>query len=642
MAGCYSILEEKIELEKLLQEIAQIKIAIIGDFCLDAYWFLDATRSEISIETGKPTKPVKEQRYSLGGAGNVVANLVALQVKKVFAFGVIGQDPFGAEMLKLLEDYNVDVDGILAQKEKWSTHVYIKPYNGDCEENRLDFGNFNVLTNETASILLNKLTGILQQVDVVIINEQVSTGIHHSEFFRTHLKELIKKFSNKIFFLDSRHYSAEYDGSVRKINAYEAARLCGIERKEGEVIMREELIKAAELLFARWQKPLFISRGARGCIVRDVNKLWEVPGLQILGRVDPVGAGDSLLAGIAAAFAARRDWKIAATFGNFVAGVTVQKLFKTGTASPEEILKIGKDPDYIYRPELAEDPRQAQYIAGTDIEVISSVPENLYFTHAIFDHDGTISTLRQGWEKIMEPMMVKAILGEHFTNTNETLYHKVVARVKGYIDKTTGIQTISQMEGLVEMVKEFGCVPKEEILDAYGYKQLYNEALKMLVEDRIKRLKKAELSSDDFTIKNAALFLKELFQKGIKLYLASGTDQVDVLKEAEALGYAKFFEGRIYGAESGTKVEAKKIVIEKILKDIGNNNVKNLITFGDGPVEIRLTHKVGGFTVGVASDEIRRFGLNPEKRSRLIRAGADLIIPDYSQMQQLLTALNIL
>ena len=55
--------------------------------------------------------------------------------------------------------------------------------------------------------------------------------------------------------------------------------------------------------------------------------------------------------------------------------------------------------------------------------------------------------------------------------------------------------------------------------------------------------------------------------------------------------------------------------------------------------ELRETHKRGGLTVGIASNEVRRFGLNVNKRSRLIRAGADIIMPDFSQMKDLLAIL---
>jgi hypothetical protein len=77
------------------------------------------------------------------------------------------------------------------------------------------------------------------------------------------------------------------------------------------------------------------------------------------------------------------------------------------------------------------------------------------------------------------------------------------------------------------------------------------------------------------------------------------------------------------------------------MQDIGRANLDGLVMFGDGPVEIRETRRSHGLAIGVASDEVRRFGLNPAKRARLIRAGADLIIPDFSQAPALLRTLGI-
>src|SRR5690606_21931111 len=116
--------------------------------------------------------------------------------------------------------------------------------------------------------------------------------------------------------------------------------------------------------------------------------------------------------------------------------------------------------------------------------------------------------------------------------------------------------------------------------------------------------------------------------------------EADVVAEAHALGYAGLFEGRIYGAVGDINVEAKQVVLTRLIKEQGLAGPE-LVTFGDGPVEIRLTHRAGGIAVGVASDEIRRFGLNPVKRSRLIRAGADLIVPDYGELRQLLEILGV-
>src|SRR5690606_38983941 len=163
----------------------------------------------------------------------------------------------------------------------------------------------------------------------------------------------------------------------------------------------------ARQLYEKWGQPVFVTRGARGCIVYDHEGEHLIDGLHILKKTDPVGAGDAMVAGITAAMAADATAAEAATFGNFVAGVTVQKLFQTAPATPEEVLAIGTAPDYVYEPELADNPRDARYVEGTEIEVINAPDENLTLRYAIFDHDGTISTLRQGWEEVMEPMMIQ-------------------------------------------------------------------------------------------------------------------------------------------------------------------------------------------------------------------------------------------
>jgi bifunctional ADP-heptose synthase (sugar kinase/adenylyltransferase) len=68
---------EKAFLQKILDDISAVRIALVGDFCLDGYWFIDDAMSEISVETGLATRPVSRQKYSLGGAGNVAASLSA-------------------------------------------------------------------------------------------------------------------------------------------------------------------------------------------------------------------------------------------------------------------------------------------------------------------------------------------------------------------------------------------------------------------------------------------------------------------------------------------------------------------------------------------------------------------------------------
>lgn len=240
----------------------------------------------------------------------------------------------------------------------------------------------------------------------------------------------------------------------------------------------------------------------------------------------------------------------------------------------------------------------------------------------------------------MEPMMLHAILGQQYDTVDDDTVERIRDEVKQFIDRTTGIQTLIQMVGLVDLVKHFGFVPADEILDEHGYKHIFNIELLKMVEGRVDKLRKGELESRDFQIKNAERLLFELHRRGIKMYLASGTDEADAIAEAEAMGYAHYFEGRIFGAVGDVNVEAKKMVLEKIIRE---NNLEGheFATFGDGPVELRETKRRGGLCVGVASDELRRFGLNLSKRKRLIRAGANLVIPDFSQLPALLKVLQL-
>jgi rfaE bifunctional protein kinase chain/domain len=623
-------------LAELLVKISEIRVGIIGDFCLDAYLMLDPSASEISIETGLQTTPVKVQRYSLGGAGNVANNLLAMGVRHISVFGVVGQDPFGKEMLTIFSALGVDSTGLLVQGDDWYTHTYVKPYERNQEKQRIDFGNFNQLHPEVGRELLERLEGAIPGLDVVIINEQVRQGIH-DERFQKALTDVVLRHPEILFIVDSRHHSDRFKGTIRKIRLQEALGLLGRDGISSEVASPTEIESLCRELHRRWGKPFFLTRGEHGCVVYDGREYREIPGLLIVSPIDSVGAGDSMLAGIAAALAAGETPLVAAELGTYIAGVTVQKLFQTGTASPEEILAIGSDPDFRYKPELARQPHKAVYHAGTEIEVVTSLPQSRTFTHCIFDQDGTLSTLRQGWEEIMEPMMVRAILGKSVEEVDEALHREVHRSVRDYIEKTTGVQTLVQMKGLVDLVRRFGLVPAGEIRDEFEYKRIYNDELLAMVNDRIQRLKSGELDTVDFLVKKALQFLQILHSRGLELYLASGTDQADLEREAEILGYRGLFQNRIYGSVGDIRKDAKKIVLERILNDIGSRAAENVVAFGDGPVEMRETRKKGGYAVGVASNEIRRHGLNLDKRRRLIEAGADLIIADFSQMERLVS-----
>lgn len=628
------------EIASILEKLAGISVAVVGDFCLDVYWTIDRSASETSIETGLKTEPVRQQRYSAGGAGNVVMNLLALGVNQVYPVGVLGNDPFGRELRRLLESPRINSSGLITQNEGWATHAYLKPCVQNRELSRIDHGNFNHLSEVAEDELFTKLETILNQVSLVLINHQVTGSIHDSEVFRRRLAQVISRYPKVTFVIDSRGYHEAYPNAVHKLNDHEVMKACGQPVDVSETVALEDLIQQAQELSGRWKSPLVVTRGKRGCIVFSESDPTQIFGLQLSGQTDPVGAGDTFSSALVACVSTGANLATAAFVANAAAAVTVQKLFQTGTATPDEILAMGSNADFIYYPELAQHPRHAHYADGTEIEIIGDCLPKLGIRHAIFDHDGTISTLREGWEKIMEPMMIKAILGDRLGTADETLFNRVRMRVRELIERTTGIQTIVQMHGLVDLVREFGIVPVDQILSAAKYKGIFNEELIALVNLRLGKLECGELDISDFTMRGAVPFLHELKKAGIRLYLASGTDEADVKREAERLGYADVFEGRIYGSIGEVAKDAKKIVIERILKGV-NGAAEQLITFGDGPVEMRETIRRGAFAVGIASDELRRFGMNSDKRTRLIQAGANALIPDFSQWQKLWKVLQL-
>jgi phosphoglycolate phosphatase-like HAD superfamily hydrolase len=393
----------------------------------------------------------------------------------------------------------------------------------------------------------------------------------------------------------------------------------------------EQVRRCAEALYKQSGKPVCVTRGERGMLVVDAEGVHAVPGIHLVKSLDPVGAGDTATSALALSLAAGVKAPEAAEFANYAAAVTVQKLFRTGTACPEEILQLAADPDFIYQPELAEDVRRARYWRDTHIELCYPADQipRAKVEHALFDFDGTVSVLREGWEPVMEQVMVRAILGGQYEKAEENPFRQVRERVREYISKSTGIQTILQMEHLVELVREFGVVPEDQVKDKHAYKRVYDQALMPMVDDRIERLQRGELNVPDVSIKGAVELLRSLAGKGVRLYLASGTDREHVEREASALGVAQLFSGGIYGAVGDVSRYSKKMVIEEIIRD---NNLAGpeLVVCGDGPVELRECRKNGGLAVGVASDEVRRYGLNRQKRIRLIKAGAHLIVPDFS------------
>jgi phosphoglycolate phosphatase-like HAD superfamily hydrolase len=170
---------------------------------------------------------------------------------------------------------------------------------------------------------------------------------------------------------------------------------------------------------------------------------------------------------------------------------------------------------------------------------------------------------------------------------------------------------------------------------AAAYTQQFLEALYRKSEARLNALAAGQITADDLLVPGARAMLNDLASRGVQLTLASGTAVKHVKREAALLQIDHFFEGRIFGPGEDPRIFSKFNVMQQTLEEAGHHGGA-LIGFGDGYVEIENVKQLGGIAVGCATDEEHRSGRVEEwKRTRLIQAGADVIVGDYSHWPKL-------
>ena len=241
--------------------------------------------------------------------------------------------------------------------------------------------------------------------------------------------------------------------------------------------------------------------------------------------------------------------------------------------------------------------------------------------HVVFDFDGPLSLIREGWPEVMLPMFE-----EFLPPVKDDDSASVRAMLLDDIMTLNGKQTIFQMMKFAERVTERG----GEALDPLEYKHEYLRRLEVRIQSRVERLANGDSEPVEFLLHGSIALLDNLRKRGWTLYLASGTDEPFVKREAELLGLGRYFGERVYGAQDDYMSFSKKQVIERILRE---NEVEGdrLLVVGDGYVEIENGKDAGGLAVAVASDEANNgLGQFDEwKRNRLLGVGADIVIPDY-------------
>lgn len=248
----------------------------------------------------------------------------------------------------------------------------------------------------------------------------------------------------------------------------------------------------------------------------------------------------------------------------------------------------------------------------------------------LFDFDGTLSLIRSGWMNVMVPMMVE-ILAELKSGESE---EQLRAVVEDFVWRLTGKETIYQMIALADAVRERGGTPLEPLV----YKKMYLDRLWTRICDRVEDLRAGRVSPENYLVPGARALLEALKERGMRMYLASGTDEVYMKEEARLLDVERYFDGGVYGALDDYKSFSKGILIRNILAGAEFKG-HQFLCFGDGYVEIEEVKQVGGVAVGVASAEPECRSIDDWKRQRLIGVGADYIIPNYLCREELISTL---
>jgi len=193
------------------------------------------------------------------------------------------------------------------------------------------------------------------------------------------------------------------------------------------------------------------------------------------------------------------------------------------------------------------------------------------------------------------------------------------------------MQTIHQYRKLVSEYRKLdGTIPGHLIeYTAQGLKDEYAARVLEKVQERMDNVDADETRDrGEFLVPCAKDFLEALRERGVKLYLASGTDNGAVQEEARYLGLADLFESLEGAVGYGDDCIKTRVIREVVARN--NLQLGQLLVVGDSGVEIRSGVASGAVTIGVCTEDHNRYEMNQNKKERLKEAGAHILMPDYS------------
>ena len=317
------------DLKRILDNFKNIKIGVVGDLMLDDYIY--GTVERISPEAPVPVVNVKEEKFVLGGAANVVNNLASLGAKTI-CFGVIGNDANGERLLGAFADKKIDVSGLIRDKER-TTIVKRRIIGSNQQLLRIDWEDITPISTFLEYALLRNIESKIDELDAVILSDYdkgVLTPMVAKEIVR------MCRDRGKIVTVDPKPKNAMnyYGATSMTPNRKEAKECLGMERATNMEEVGKELKEKLKL------DNLLLTRSEEGMSLFIEDKIVNIPTFA-KEVYDVTGAGDTVISVFTLAAASGVSWHEAAKIANTAAGVVVGKM-GTSTVTKDEILEFYK------------------------------------------------------------------------------------------------------------------------------------------------------------------------------------------------------------------------------------------------------------------------------------------------------------
>ena len=327
----------------ILDAMPDRSVAVVGDFCLDRYLDIDPEIEDRSRETGRTVHQVTDVRTYPGGGANVVNNLAGLGVGKVVPVGFVGADPAGLELRKSFQTLEVPMDFLRRWPDR-PTPVYLKPVivrdGRPAEElDRFDIFPRSPLSDEQQDQVVEDLRRAFVQADALVVADYAERGKHGvvTARVRRELADLARTEPSKAVIADSRLYVDKFRRMIVKPNAEEA--MACLAKEPGAEPTMVRLIEIGRRTAERNQRPLAITLGPGGVLLCAADRARKIPAYPVDegGETNPVGAGDTTLAALAASLAAGATLEEAAVLAVIAASLTVEQAGHCGAPSANRL-----------------------------------------------------------------------------------------------------------------------------------------------------------------------------------------------------------------------------------------------------------------------------------------------------------------